>query len=163
MARTVDHGNGGRVILGVGAGWCERDYLEYGFEFGSAGWRLTALEGGLKRIQARLSALNPPPLGPMPLLIRGEGERVTLRLVAAHADIWNGFGPVDHKNRVLDGWCERLGRDPAAIERSVLLNVERDEPAAFLEAGATHLIVPGRAPFDLSAAERLLGLARRGS
>jgi probable F420-dependent oxidoreductase len=168
MARTVDHVSGGRVILGVGAGWCERDYREYGIEFGTTAARLAALEAGIERVRARLAKLNPPPLGPLPLLIGGEGERVTLRLVAAHADIWNCFGPAENfasKNNVLDGWCERLGRDPASIERSVLLNGKHDlgHADAFLEAGATHLIVPVRAPFDLSAVRHLLSLAGRVS
>lgn len=164
VARTADHVSGGRVILGVGAGWCERDYREYGYEFGTPASRLAALELGLERIKARLAALNPPPLGRLPILIGGEGERITLRLVAAHADIWNGFGPVDtfvRKSEVLDEWCERLNRDPASIERSVLLNApsDLDDPGAFVEAGASHLIVPCPAPFDLSPVGRLLGLA----
>jgi probable F420-dependent oxidoreductase len=164
IARTADHVSGGRVILGVGAGWFDRDYREYGFDFGTAASRLASLEEGLVRIKARLDSLNPPPIGPMPLLIGGGGERVTLRLVATHADIWNGFGPAEsfaHKNRVLDDWCSRIGRNPSTIERSVLMNVERDDPEGLVDAGAEHLIVPGRVPFDLSAVERLLGLARK--
>lgn len=161
MARTVDHLSGGRVILGLGAGWFERDYVEYGYPFGTAADRIRSLGEGLRRVKARLARLNPPPVGPMPILIGGEGERMTLRLVAEHADAWNGFGPVDvfaRKNRVLDEWCERVGRPREAIERSVTLrdpkDVERVE--GFLEAGAQHLILPVGAPFDLSPAERLL-------
>jgi probable F420-dependent oxidoreductase len=164
IARTADHVSGGRVILGVGAGWFDRDYREYGFDFGTAASRLASLEGGLVRIKARLDSLNPPPIGPMPLLIGGGGERVTLRLVATHADIWNGFGPAEsfaHKNRVLDDWCSRIGRNPSTIERSVLMNVERDDPEGLVDAGAEHLIVPGRVPLDLSVADRLLDLARK--
>jgi probable F420-dependent oxidoreductase len=163
MARTVDHLSGGRVILGIGAGWNERDHREYGFDFGTAASRLSRLEEGLGRIKERLAALHPPAMGPLPLLIGGDGERVTLRLAAAYADIWNGFGPVDHfvhKNAVLDGWCERLGRDPAAIERSVLLNKtgDLDHVREFVDGGADHLIVPARAPFDLTPVERLLAI-----
>lgn len=165
MARTVDHLSGGRVILGIGAGWNERDYDEYGFAFGTPASRLADLGAGLVRIRERLGKLVPPPAGPMPILIGGEGEQVTLRLVAEHADIWNGFGPVatfERKNRVLDTWCERVGRDPSSIERSVLL-VDPSDPdhiEDFLAAGAQHLIVPMSAPFRLTQVERLLAIAR---
>jgi probable F420-dependent oxidoreductase len=165
MARTIDHLSDGRVILGIGAGWNERDYAEYGFEFGTAASRLADLGEGLVRIRERLGKLVPPPVGPMPILIGGEGERVTLRLVAEHADIWNGFGPIstfERKNRVLDEWCERVGRDPSSVERSVLLvePSDRDHIEDFLAAGAQHLIVPMGAPFRLTQVERLLALAR---
>jgi len=164
MARTADHVSGGRVILGIGAGWNERDYDEYGFGFGTAGSRLRDLEAGLLRVKARLVRLHPPPVGPLPILIGGEGERVTLRLVAEHADIWNGFGPIDHfrhKNEVLNEWCRRVGRDPTQIERSVLLRdrADVDHVDDFLEAGAQHLLLPSRAPFDLSGVERLLAVS----
>lgn len=167
MARTADHLSGGRVILGLGAGWCERDYEEYGFEFGTAGTRIAALEQGIVRVKARLAKLNPRPLGPLPLLIGAEGEAVTLRVVAEHADVWNGFGPVEkfaHKNRVLDEWCERVGRDTSSIERSVTM-VDAEDPHRvedFLAAGAQHLILPSGSPFDLGPVERLLTQAKAG-
>jgi probable F420-dependent oxidoreductase len=162
MARTVDHISRGRVILGIGAGWCERDYVEYGFEFGTEATRLAALGDGLIRVRERLRKLNPPPLGRMPILVGGEGERVTLRLAAEHADIWNGFGPFEkfaRKNRILDEWCARVGRDPSEIERSVLLMGSDDveHVQEFLSAGAQHLIVSVGSPFDLTEVERLLG------
>lgn len=164
MARTVDHLSGGRAILGIGAGWFQRDFDEYGYEFGTVGSRLRGLEAALPRIKARLAGLNPPPLGPMPILIGGGGEKVTLRLVAEHADMWNSFGPPENfadKNAVLNEWCERVGRDPAAIERTCSIDAEDVQQfREFLDAGAEHLIMRGRAPFDLEPLERLV--AARG-
>jgi len=164
IARTVDQLSGGRLYLGIGSGWFERDYEEYGYEFGTAPGRLKALEAALPRIKDRLAERNPGPAGDLPILIGGGGEKVTLRLVAEHADAWNSFGPpanFAHKNQVLDEWCAKVGRDPAEIERTVGINVnEVDDAEAFVEAGASHLIVMVGAPFDLSPVEALL--AKRG-
>lgn len=161
MARTVDHISSGRAVLGIGAGWFERDYNEYEYPFGTAGARLRQLEADLYRIRKRLRRLTPPPVQErLPILIGGGGEKVTLRLVAEYADLWNGFGPVEswrHKNEVLDGWCDAAGRDPGAIERTVLLQAnEVDQAEAFAEAGAHHLMVGLGHPFDLAPAEELL-------
>ncbi|MQA62530.1 MAG: LLM class F420-dependent oxidoreductase [Actinophytocola sp.] len=122
MARTVDHISGGRLILGIGAGWFEKDYDEYGYEFGTAGGRLYDLAEALPRIEQRLGKLNPPPTRKIPVLIGGGGEKKTLKMVAKHADIWHGFGDpeiVERKVKILDGHCADAGRDPAEIERSV--------------------------------------------
>ena len=161
MARTVDHLSGGRVILGIGAGWFKKDYEEYGYEFGTAPSRLRALGEALPRIEARLSKLNPPPLGELPILIGGSGEKVTLRLVAKHARLWNTFGPPEHfaaKSRVLEQRCAEVQRDPTEIERTVTLNdvADVDRVDAYLEAGAQHLILGRGHPFDLGPVRSLL-------
>jgi probable F420-dependent oxidoreductase len=167
MARTLDHLAGGRLTLGIGAGWFERDYTEYGYEFGTAPDRLRELASALPRIQARLAQLKPGPVGPLPLLIGGGGEKVTLRLVATYADAWNGFGPPEtfgHKNAVLDRWCEEVGRDPADIERTVLIEVEdAGRLEEYVAAGAQHIIVGLKHPFDLTPALTLLADADRSS
>ncbi len=122
MARTVDQMSGGRLILGIGSGWKEQDYDEYGYEFGTPGSRLDDLGEALPRIESRLGKLNPPPTRDIPVLIGGGGVKKTLRLVARHADIWHTWGDAaewGRKNAVLEDWCAREGRDPAEIERSV--------------------------------------------
>ena len=121
MARTVDHISGGRLILGIGSGWFEKDYTEYGYEFGTAGGRLDNLAEALPRIESRLAKLNPAPTRKIPVLIGGGGERKTLRLVAKHADIWHGFGDVEtvaRKVGILRQHCADVGRDPGEIEIS---------------------------------------------
>lgn len=162
MARTVDHISGGRLILGLGAGWFQKDYRHYGYHFGTAPDRLRDLGAALPVIEERLGKLNPPPVQrPIPIMIGGGGEKVTLRLTARHAHIWNGFGPPErfnHKCNVLDRWCEKEGRDPAAIERSVLISArEVDRADDYLQAGATHLIVERDGPaYDLAPVTELL-------
>jgi len=161
MARTIDHLSEGRVYLGIGAGWLERDHAAYGYRFGTTEERLAGLATSLPRIRARLDALVPGPAGDLPLLVGGGGERVTLRLVAEHADAWNTFGPVErfrHKNAVLDEHCAAVGRHPGEIERTVLLGgvAEIDQVDAYADAGATHFILAVGAPFDLSPVRRLL-------
>jgi len=153
MARTLDHVSGGRAVLGLGAGWFQRDYDAYEYPFGTPGGRLHDLEGDLYRIRRRLPQLVPQPVGPLPILVGGGGEKVTLRIVARFADLWNGYGPPEdfaRRNAVLDDWCARLGRDPATIERTCHIGVDEvDAVDDYLAAGAQHLIVRLEDPFPL--------------
>jgi probable F420-dependent oxidoreductase len=121
MARTVDHISGGRLILGVGAGWYEPDYRRYGYEFGTVASRMKYFEECLERIKNRLEILVPPARRRIPILIGGGGEKKTLPLVAKYADIWHYFDTPEtlaHKNAVLDRHLSQVGRSPAAVQRS---------------------------------------------
>lgn len=157
MARTVDHISDGRLILGIGAGWFERDYDEYGYEFGTAGSRIASLGESMPRIKSRWAKLNPAPTRDIPVLIGGSGERKTLRVVAEHATIWHGFGDPErlrHLTSVLDRWCAEVGRDPLEIERSVAVS---DPPESvgedFVATGVTHFtIAQGGPKYDLGLA-----------
>jgi alkanesulfonate monooxygenase SsuD/methylene tetrahydromethanopterin reductase-like flavin-dependent oxidoreductase (luciferase family) len=126
---------------------------------------LRDLARDLPIIMERFGRLEPPPRGRLPILVGGGGEKVTLRLVAEHADAWNSFGPPDNyarKNKVLDEWCAQLGRKPSQIERTVGIGVtEVDAWEAYVDAGAEHLIVMMGPPFDLDPVKRLLRLVRR--
>jgi probable F420-dependent oxidoreductase len=161
MARTIDHLSGGRMYLGIGAGWFEREYADYGYPFGTPKSRLAALVDSLERIRRRVAVLNPPPVGKLPIMIGASGEKVGLRIVAQYAHAWNTFGTPDHyaaKNAALDRWCAEVGRDPREIERTVLIvdpqmvGRWRD----YVAAGASHILVGVGEPFDLSPVERLL-------
>jgi probable F420-dependent oxidoreductase len=163
MARTIDHISGGRFVLGIGAGWFRKDYDEYGYEFGTAGSRLRDLDRSLHAIKTRWSKLNPPPLHRIPILIGGGGERVTLRIVAEHADVWHAFGDSDtmrRKSAILDDWCAKVGRDPAEIERSTTvarLSDDRRAPDQLLELGVTHFVVSTSGPdWDLGVLKEVL-------
>ncbi|GIE95590.1 LLM class F420-dependent oxidoreductase [Paractinoplanes rishiriensis] len=122
MARTVDHISEGRLILGIGSGWFQKDYDQYGYEFGTAGGRLDDLASALPRIEQRWTALNPAPTRQIPVLIGGGGEKKTLRLVARHAQIWHSFADLEtfpRKSQILADHCAAVGRDPSTIEKSV--------------------------------------------
>jgi probable F420-dependent oxidoreductase len=162
MARTVDHISGGRLILGIGSGWCQRDYDEYGFEYGTAGSRLDKLRDDLPRIEDRWTKLNPAPTRKIPVLVGGSGEKKTLRLVAKHADIWHSFCDVEklrHKSQILAQHCAEVGRDPGEITRSV--DTPDGEPDAigppFVDAGATIFTIGVSGPdHDLGKLRRWL-------
>ena len=155
MARTVDHMSNGRLIFGIGSGWFEKDYTEYGYEFGTAGGRLNKLAEDLPRIESRWAKLNPAPTRKIPVLIGGGGEKKTLRLVAQHADLWHSFSDLEtlqRKSAILDQHCADLGRNPSEIARSV--GTPDGDPAevgpALLAAGASLFTVGVNGPdYDL--------------
>jgi probable F420-dependent oxidoreductase len=169
MARTVDHICRGRLILGIGSGWKQKDYDEYGYEFGTAGSRLDDLAAALPRVKSRLAKLNPAPVRDIPLLIGGGGEKKTLRLVAEHADVWHSFSTLESypaKSNVLADHCAAVGRDPDSIQRSAAAGGTGEQGAdadgliaeaeAFADLGVSLLTVGCGGPdYDLTAAEVL--------
>jgi probable F420-dependent oxidoreductase len=161
MARTVDHISGGRFVFGTGAGWNEKDYGEYGYEFGTPGSRLDALARDLPIIRARWERLNPPPVRRIPILIGGAGERKTLRIAAEHADIWHAFtGPerIAHKLDVLQRHADEVGRDVSEIEIADDLGGRDDAEADLLfEAGVRLFTIGiGGPDFDFDEVQRRL-------
>ncbi len=174
MARTIDHisakGGTGRFIFGTGAGWFERDYDEYGYEFGTPGSRLDDLAAGLARIDTRWQKLNPPPTRRIPIMIGGQGEQKTLRLVARHADIWHSFVRADalaHKVSVIERWGDREGRDTSGIVISNELRRRSEDAAdALFDAGVRLFTLGLTGPeYDIDEARRWLRWrdARNGS
>ncbi len=137
-AAGVDVVSGGRLILGLGAGWYEREYQAYGYEYLAPRERLRVLEETvqvLKRLWTEETVTfdgahlhfdgaycDPKPLQRLPeIWIGGGGEQVTLRIAAEHADATNwqvGLEQFVHKSEVLRGHCERIGRDFGSILRT---------------------------------------------
>jgi alkanesulfonate monooxygenase SsuD/methylene tetrahydromethanopterin reductase-like flavin-dependent oxidoreductase (luciferase family) len=120
MARTVDHISDGRLILGIGSGWKQKDYDEYGYEFGTAGGRLDDLADAFPRITSRLAKLNPQPTRDIPVLIGGGGEKKTLRLVAQYGDIWHSFSDsreYPQKSEVLARHCADVRQGNRRVAR----------------------------------------------
>lgn len=151
MAATVDVLSDGRLIHGVGAGWFADEYSGYGYEFPSIGTRLRQLDEGLEVQKLLWTADRPSFTGryyrleeawceprPVqkpypPILIGGSGEKILLRIVARHADMWNCAGsPTDlaGKIAVLKAHCGAESRDPEAIQKTWFGNVVIDSDAA---------------------------------
>jgi len=143
-AVTIDHLSGGRCELGIGAGWNELEARAFGIPFPSIGARLDQLDEAARVLRALFDGervtfagrhvqltgalCDPRPVQPrLPIWIGGQGERRLLRIVARHADGWNAafLAPevFAQRNATLDGWCEREGRAPRAITRTVNLGL----------------------------------------
>ena len=152
---TLDIVSGGRAQLGIGAGWFELEHDSLGFEFGTFSDRFEKLEESLQIILGMFAgerptlegdhytvrdAINePPPIGRIPVLIGGSGEKKTLRMVAQYADESNLTCPVDEVPRKLDALaahCERLGRDRGEItvSKQVMVCVAPTHDQAWAEA-----------------------------
>lgn len=191
MAAQVDLISHGRAVLGLGAGWQENEHTAYGIPFYTVGERLRRLEEACRIIKGLLSddrttfagryyqiteaPLVPKPVQrPLPLLVGGGGEKVTMRIAAQYADEWNVWGTPEtlrRKMAILDDHCRKLGRDPKTIKRSAQAVVYlSDDPAVverargapgmpvtagsvkevreivqqYAEAGVVELIVPDR-------------------
>lgn len=177
-ATTVDIISQGRLIFGMGGSWFEREHTAFGIPFPSIGERLGRLEESLTLIKqlwtqdttsytGRYYQLDEAPFLPKPvqkphppILVGASGERVALRIVARHADMWNSFGPpalFRHKIARLSEHCRRIGRDPDTIEKSVLVtglfapDQARQEVEDYVDAGVTHIIFSVEAAQDLGA------------
>lgn len=146
QAVVLDDLSGGRMILGVGAGWIEREHTMFGYELGDVVMRMARLEEGLEVItrllrseepvtyagrfyQLRDATLRPRPRrsGGPPLLVGGSGPRRALPLVARYADIWNAAGltPDQFRKRSaeLDTLVRKAGRQPGEIKRTLMTPV----------------------------------------
>jgi alkanesulfonate monooxygenase SsuD/methylene tetrahydromethanopterin reductase-like flavin-dependent oxidoreductase (luciferase family) len=149
IATAVDLLSEGRLILGVGAGWYEREHVENGIPFPTLGQRLDMLEDGIKAIHATWARANPkPPRGTIPLLMGGRGEKRALPMMAREAAEWNvGFDGTEkyrHQTQVIEEACRAIGRDPATIRRSIMTSflIGRDRSELRERAHEIGAVVP---------------------
>ena len=156
---TLDVVSKGRAILGIGAGWFEREHHDFGYEFGTFGERFEKLEEALQIIAPMLrgenptftgkhyrveNAMNNPRVRPaIPVMLGGGGEKKTFRLAAQLADHMNILcdrAAVPAKVAALRQRCEEAGRDPATLPTSYLASVFLAETEA--EATALNERIP---------------------
>ena len=149
MAATIDRISGGRFVLGLGAAWQENEHRRYGIRYSTANERADRLEEACEIITGMFAnkrtdfagryyqldgaPLAPKPVGRLPLMIGGAGERRTIPTTARFADEWNTWGDpakLIGKMAVLDRACEAVGRDPATVERSAALLMGLSDDAA---------------------------------
>jgi alkanesulfonate monooxygenase SsuD/methylene tetrahydromethanopterin reductase-like flavin-dependent oxidoreductase (luciferase family) len=140
MAATLQQLSGGRLILGLGAGWKEEEYRAYGYDFPPLPVRIAQLAEVVQICRAmwdlaqpeatfhgqyyhiEKAICQPKPVPPPPVMLGGGGEKLMLRVIARHADWWNlvgvTAGTYAHKSEVLRHHCAGLGRDPASIRKT---------------------------------------------
>ncbi|MFD6175901.1 MULTISPECIES: LLM class F420-dependent oxidoreductase [unclassified Isoptericola] len=145
LATTVDHLSGGRLELGVGAGWNEHEHTMYGLDLGTVRERMDRLEESLQiltslwtrprttfdgahyRLEDAVAEPKPVQRPHPPIWVGGSGPRRTLRLVAQYADAWNDTSSTPEQmvalGEVLERHCADVGRDPAQIRRTVQLRL----------------------------------------
>lgn len=184
QAATVDVISHGRLDFGIGAGWNEYEHTSMGIPLYQPGERLRCFAEAceiIKRLftqhltdfdgryyQLKQARCEPKPVQKPypPFVIGGSGEKLTLRIVAQYADVWNFAGgsveTFDQKIAILNEHCAAIGRNPEEIVRSVQLPVNYDDLDAttqtvqqFVEAGATHLILNLRYPYPEGIVARL--------
>lgn len=181
MAASVDQLSGGRLEVGVGAGWNVPEHEAFGLPFPPVRERMDRLDEGIQVLlalwsgksasldgryyQLKNAEAHPTPLQqPRPtLMVGGGGEKRTLRITAKYADEWNGGGPTladyRHKLEVLKEHCERIGRDPATIRHSRMVAFLIGRNAAELRARAVALqeVLPQLRQSDAADLPRILG------
>jgi F420-dependent oxidoreductase-like protein len=183
MVTTLDIVSGGRIDLGLGAGWFEEEHRQYGITLPPLGERLQRLEEACRVLEAlwtqpratldgkfyqlREAIHEPKPVQKPhpPLVIGTKGERVGLRIAARHAQVWNMANGTPEefrtKSALLDQYCKEIGRDPAEIERSMqfLPNAMGGDVVKrareFMVAGATHLIFSAPVPYTEAGARQV--------
>jgi F420-dependent oxidoreductase-like protein len=142
MAVTLDHASNGRFILGLGAGWFEQEHRSLGFEFKPTGERLRALDEACRIVKGMLvegrstfhgkcyevtdAVCSPGPLQRPrpPLMLAGQGEKVLLKIVAQHADMWNTQGSPERMKHLIErirDHGDKIGRDTDEIEKTVAI------------------------------------------
>lgn len=149
QAAAVDALSGGRLILGVGAGWNVNEHRVFEIPFYAERERFERLESGIRKMRETWDSTNPKPArNPIPLLIGGKGAKRTLPLVAREAAEWNHstLNPDAYRDRVtvLDQCCRDLGRDPKTIKRSVMTSyiIGRDRSDLRERAAHVRAIIP---------------------
>lgn len=149
IAASVDALSGGRLLLGVGAGWNENEHTVYGIPFLTEKQRFERLEDGIKTMRDIWDRTNPKPVrNPIPLLMGGKGAKRTLPLVAREAAEWN-LSRLDadmfrQRREVLEQCCRDIGRDPSSIRRSVMNSyiIGRDRSELRERAAQVSQVIP---------------------